>query len=657
MKFIVKDKDYEYDFMLSPGLIIVGREEGCDLTLNAKSVSRQHLSCDVDGQSVNVKDLGSRNGIKVNGKRISTASLKDGDVVSVGEAKLVFKATEAAYSVVSESDSGYAEDEPEIEDEEITPPGGSLVKVDPMQQQTGFYERDGHWYVSDPATGREVEIVPAEQGKTSSDQSRSILATKKGRMIIGGAAAAVLLLLLLSLVIDSEPAAPTSPEVSEREYDSMIDQTLRAIGEGDYERAENMAADLTNIRPRSGAAQSLEKIVTLFRRMDNEFQEYWVDAKRALDELEFNHESDEVRRFVRRHSSRIDQAVLQYEIVENAREIADDGQYLEAYELLQDITPDRPARKDNRDFFSEVESKLKNQLEQELESALNRNNWSRAYDLTDKLISFFPETAGDLKDKMDEYAELARNSDIVREAQTLINHSDFEQAIQRLQNIPSDCRYYQLAQNLIDRAEKLEVVETARDYFNRGNAENAASLIQDIDLEEARALYRRIETVDNAYQNAVNAEDNRDYIQAAQLWNQIYQIESEFSDNSYYLDEAQKALREIDDNRLQYVEELIDSAGQHFRNDQHEEAMEKLNTAEDLIPDDAQPPQALPRLKDRMFSRGEREYNLALNEDEPQRAIERLQIAVTLLPADSYTFERANEKLREFRRELENPPD
>ena len=69
--------------LLKPTLII-GRRESSDIVLRFPNVSGTHCELSlIDGNWV-VKDLGSSNGTKVNGTRVSEGRLAPGDKVSIG---------------------------------------------------------------------------------------------------------------------------------------------------------------------------------------------------------------------------------------------------------------------------------------------------------------------------------------------------------------------------------------------------------------------------------------------------------------------------------------------------------------------------------------------------------------------------------------------
>ena len=62
----------------------IGRASTNDVVLDSMQVSRHHALVTVDGPSVTLSDLGSRNGVFVNGRRVSESRLHHGDEVRIG---------------------------------------------------------------------------------------------------------------------------------------------------------------------------------------------------------------------------------------------------------------------------------------------------------------------------------------------------------------------------------------------------------------------------------------------------------------------------------------------------------------------------------------------------------------------------------------------
>ncbi len=67
------------------GEFVIGRSSRCQLSIDDPLISRQHAVLTIRGGHATVEDLSSRNGITVNGKRISgVTALLDGDSITVG---------------------------------------------------------------------------------------------------------------------------------------------------------------------------------------------------------------------------------------------------------------------------------------------------------------------------------------------------------------------------------------------------------------------------------------------------------------------------------------------------------------------------------------------------------------------------------------------
>ena len=70
--------------------VVLGRSRDCDIQLSDTNVSRRHAELRQEGASYWMVDLGSTNGLEVNGKRVKRAKLRDGDTVTLGETEVVF---------------------------------------------------------------------------------------------------------------------------------------------------------------------------------------------------------------------------------------------------------------------------------------------------------------------------------------------------------------------------------------------------------------------------------------------------------------------------------------------------------------------------------------------------------------------------------------
>ena len=87
----------QHDFELGLGEFAIGRRPECQLSLDDPLVSRKHALLVVGPESVLIKDLGSRNGVVVNGTKIDTSRvLLDGDRIVIGSQEMTIMARPAA---------------------------------------------------------------------------------------------------------------------------------------------------------------------------------------------------------------------------------------------------------------------------------------------------------------------------------------------------------------------------------------------------------------------------------------------------------------------------------------------------------------------------------------------------------------------------------
>ena len=91
MKHVLRYR--HHDIELSEGKFVIGRAASCQLSLDDPLVSRHHAQLTVENEQVTVEDLGSRNGVKVNGELINARYLvKDKDQILIGGQELKYMA-------------------------------------------------------------------------------------------------------------------------------------------------------------------------------------------------------------------------------------------------------------------------------------------------------------------------------------------------------------------------------------------------------------------------------------------------------------------------------------------------------------------------------------------------------------------------------------
>lgn len=88
---IGKIEGQELRFPLFKNRLTIGRTEQNDIQIKANYVSRRHAVVVTDRDVARVIDWGSKNGVLVNGKRVTEHFLNNGDIVTIGTAEFRFE--------------------------------------------------------------------------------------------------------------------------------------------------------------------------------------------------------------------------------------------------------------------------------------------------------------------------------------------------------------------------------------------------------------------------------------------------------------------------------------------------------------------------------------------------------------------------------------
>ena len=71
-------------FTLEQEAYTLGRGEDADLVIDSEAASRKHAAIEFAGGNFRIRDLGSTNGVLVNGQPVEAANLQHGDKIEIG---------------------------------------------------------------------------------------------------------------------------------------------------------------------------------------------------------------------------------------------------------------------------------------------------------------------------------------------------------------------------------------------------------------------------------------------------------------------------------------------------------------------------------------------------------------------------------------------
>jgi pSer/pThr/pTyr-binding forkhead associated (FHA) protein len=79
-------------FVVPPGGAVLGRSRDCDIVLSDSNVSRRHAELRPTAAGWTIQDLGSTNGVRVNGRQIDGQQpVNGGDRIELGTAQMRFE--------------------------------------------------------------------------------------------------------------------------------------------------------------------------------------------------------------------------------------------------------------------------------------------------------------------------------------------------------------------------------------------------------------------------------------------------------------------------------------------------------------------------------------------------------------------------------------
>lgn len=98
LRLVAYAQDGVSRFPLHREELVIGSQDGCDIQLPYSGVAQRHALLRLDGRQLSIRDLGSRRGMLVNGRRVREAALDLLDEVRLGSVTLLVEDAAAAWS-------------------------------------------------------------------------------------------------------------------------------------------------------------------------------------------------------------------------------------------------------------------------------------------------------------------------------------------------------------------------------------------------------------------------------------------------------------------------------------------------------------------------------------------------------------------------------
>jgi len=600
MRLVVTVDGEQKTFRLREGSWTVGRSKTCELVIPTKAISRQHAQLYVDGNQVTIKDLGSSNGIYVNGNRAKVAVLNDGDVIGLGRnLQMKFetsgdaagddfaggasdllvdgleevethneRAGEAGQEFVEEGE--YVEDEPAGSDDTPVDEEFAPVKYEPQPAEVGpqLVERDGKWFLKDPDTGREVEIVPkwaqgqGAEGAAADEALEPVEAEKKRRLrLIIMAAAVVLIGIILVGMILQPPPDTGQPIYTKEQYNEALNKGIDHLGKGEYQEATLLFRNAHKRMEKRYVAGLLTDVAVMLREAEEELGSPldWERLERLLKELrESVYSTPKVEMYVDQRTAWAD-AEQQYEAIlaRAIRNIKTDPEA--AFGDLEKIKESSRSYGKAQEATKEARNACVAKYVIVAKKAEERRQWEKANAAYREANSFSGDDSqfsGDVIRCTQNMLDLNK----VMAAKQALDEGRLDAVRRGMSAIRSTSPYSEDAKSLIAEADQIAAenaqqaaAQKALSLYRAGKGPEALKMIEDGNIEMDDAVIEKITKVADLMDKAQRDLAEKRYEEAQEAWEEVTQIEDD--EENWYRRRADRHLRELDDKRPEIARE------------------------------------------------------------------------------------------------------
>jgi len=143
---LLKKNGSQKVFPLPSSITVIGRRHDCDLRIPLLPVSRRHCQLSLNNESMTIRDLGSRNGTYLNGKRIDKAAvIQPGDYIKIGPLTFALQINGQPKEIVPPGQPAQKpppQEKPKVEAAEKAPSDSFLELAAADKESEGFPELD-----------------------------------------------------------------------------------------------------------------------------------------------------------------------------------------------------------------------------------------------------------------------------------------------------------------------------------------------------------------------------------------------------------------------------------------------------------------------------------------------------------------------------------
>jgi len=245
--------------------MVIGRTPGVDLQLSDQSVSRRHIELVHGDAGTVLRDLGSGNGTRVNGTKITEKVLEHGDEIAIGKTRIRYIDEMAAFKQARE-ESEKNEAEAAAAEAAAEEPSESEAEAPAEDSEAAAGDGEGE---GEAAPEKEVRSVPVRTARGMGIAQPDRKAPAPMRMLIIGGAVLVVIILVVGLL--NRKPLPTPAEINNVKAEQLMQVARNAVRESKFQEAASAAEEAERLSPgidRSKLGASAREEVTVQQSLD-----------------------------------------------------------------------------------------------------------------------------------------------------------------------------------------------------------------------------------------------------------------------------------------------------------------------------------------------------------------------------------------------------
>lgn len=426
-----------------------GRSSDSDIKIPMPQLSGMHGELFVEQGALILRDLGSKNGLCVNGKPIDEVTLQDGDVVSVGRNPIFAVSSEAQSQALAIAE----------------PP--SVVALPQKKEE------------APEAKPKSSPLIPIAVGVT------------------------VLVVLLSFDFSTSEAPDKASPVHDQKTYLSHLDRSVALFRSKEYPSQEKLLQEAIEGYAQNGTAHILLDLNDIWSKKGDRYETLsWGRAKTLCRELLSSHPStDTVSQLARDLLDWIGKEEKVMPMIQQIlREHRQSPGARKAIDLMARLPANSSIVKVYREDLDQITASRGTGLRVQLDRELASENWSRAINTLSDLKNEGHELAEDAKLLLQLESNI-RDHIAIRQARRTVS-SDPGNVSVLLADIRDDSPYHLRARDLRNQAQKSLSVNRVLSLYRQGLALEAVQLNRELDVMGAafsskalkvKALYETIQ--------------------------------------------------------------------------------------------------------------------------------------------------------------------